>query len=1042
MKKVSFSKRVAFCVGALFAATLQVLPTLIGTAVAQSVDLPLGGLSQPAIAIDPNNPNRIAVSPSAEVRVSADGGATFSAPTRAIVPPALSSDYDPHVIGGDTSLAYDSQGRLFWTYLAKRSGNTNRRDIFISQINPMTGEILPGYPVNVTSGAGFAADDGAINDKDWLAADSFSTSPYRDRLYVVWTKFSGPRTVVITSFSDDQGLNWSAGLILSEDDLEFNWPAHNAVASNGDVYVAYHNQPRFNGGNPDGETGQVMVRRSTDGGNNYLPPTTAFTAGNADITFNFSDRRLNKTITWTQPSAQAWVLPDAARPGNIYVVAADDPTDISHGPDFDDMNVYIARSTDFGQHWDAPLRVDTSPDETIQFFPAAGIDPRSGFLTVTWYDTRRGAVNSNDHFLLDLFSRSSVDGGLTFLPEVQVNDAHAPFDPDLGAPEKGNGLLRIGDYNGVAVLNGNAYVVWTGNKAVCDPTMEITLLQTCQQTLFDIIIDTDQDGIPDSTDNCLITANTNQTNTDGDSSGDICDDDDDGDGFLDAVEIAEGADPLNAASTPESCDGIDNDLNEGVDEGFTDTDGDTMANCVDPDDDGDTFSDDIELAAGSNPLNPLSTPEICDGVDNDLNEGVDEGFTNTDGDEMADCIDPDDDNDGIVDDIDLEPITFSNDFSDGLTMGTLTNRAGRIIKLEWVGGRITITVESGLSPATVTLACIPPAELVFPASLVNSIMTSVSCGSAVISSIAGPVNITLTSGGITTAVALDTGASMTAVTPLEGDLAFSLAGPTGAVIGVDINGKAYTTTLGPGAVLALTIHQDETISSLVSGGTVIVESGGVSLSIGSGEFLLFALECGVLRIDNVIVGTAFNDTLGGTSGNDLIRGLGGNDDIRGRGGSDCLVGGLGKDKIYGGYGNDILKGEGGDDILHGNEGDDIMEGGAGNDRLYGKYGNDVLSGGNGRDALHGQEGDDVIDGGVGDDKLYGRSGNDLLSGGDGKDDLHGQNGNDTLNGDAGDDRLLGGSGNDVLNGGLHIDLCSGGSGTDTGVLCEISTSIP
>ena len=60
--------------------------------------------------------------------------------------------------------------------------------------------------------------------------------------------------------------------------------------------------------------------------------------------------------------------------------------------------------------------------------------------------------------------------------------------------------------------------------------------------------------------------------------------------------------------------------------------------------------------AGSNPLNAASTPEVCDGADNDLNEGVDEGFANTDGDAQANCVDADDDNDGVPDGSDAFPL--------------------------------------------------------------------------------------------------------------------------------------------------------------------------------------------------------------------------------------------------------------------------------------------------------------------------------------------------------------------------------------------------
>ncbi|WP_178988508.1 T9SS type A sorting domain-containing protein [Winogradskyella schleiferi] len=178
--------------------------------------------------------------------------------------------------------------------------------------------------------------------------------------------------------------------------------------------------------------------------------------------------------------------------------------------------------------------------------------------------------------------------------------------------------------------------------------------------------DTDNDGTADCNDACPNDPNKTapgacgcgvvDTDTDGDGTADCNDFDDDNDGLDDADEVACGSDPVNVSSTCEICDGLDNDLNDGVDEGFTDSDSDGKADCVDMDDDNDGTTDIDEIACGSDPLNASSTCEVCDGVDNDLNDGVDEGFTDTDGDGKADCIDLDDDNDGVADGDDSSPL--------------------------------------------------------------------------------------------------------------------------------------------------------------------------------------------------------------------------------------------------------------------------------------------------------------------------------------------------------------------------------------------------
>ena len=105
--------------------------------------------------------------------------------------------------------------------------------------------------------------------------------------------------------------------------------------------------------------------------------------------------------------------------------------------------------------------------------------------------------------------------------------------------------------------------------------------------------DDDGDGLGDACDNCPNVWNLEQKNTDGHDKGDACDADDDDDGWNDSEEVpggggggagdATGSDPLNINSTPEVCDGIDNDSNEGIDEGFADANADGEADCVEDD---------------------------------------------------------------------------------------------------------------------------------------------------------------------------------------------------------------------------------------------------------------------------------------------------------------------------------------------------------------------------------------------------------------------------------------------------------------------------
>ncbi len=175
--------------------------------------------------------------------------------------------------------------------------------------------------------------------------------------------------------------------------------------------------------------------------------------------------------------------------------------------------------------------------------------------------------------------------------------------------------------------------------------------------------DKDGDEVVDGQDNCPGDFNPGQEDNDFDNFGDICDADDDNDQVPDENDCA----PMNKDVYPgaeEICDGQDNDCNLLVDEGFVDTDGDGWKDCLDDDDDNDGTEDGFDC----DPLDPLVAPskvEVCDGLDNDCDNDVDEGFPDADGDGVADCAGDDDvDGDGILNHLDNCPALPNPDQDD------------------------------------------------------------------------------------------------------------------------------------------------------------------------------------------------------------------------------------------------------------------------------------------------------------------------------------------------------------------------------------------
>lgn len=121
----------------------------------------------------------------------------------------------------------------------------------------------------------------------------------------------------------------------------------------------------------------------------------------------------------------------------------------------DDIDVYVAKSTDQGSSWSDPIKVNTDPSGLGKehYFPWITCDASNGLLSVIFYDDRD--VNSYE---AEVYCSNSDDGGLTW-EDFKVSDVS--FTP---TPISGLAGGYFGDYLGIYAQDGWVYPVWPDNR--------------------------------------------------------------------------------------------------------------------------------------------------------------------------------------------------------------------------------------------------------------------------------------------------------------------------------------------------------------------------------------------------------------------------------------------------------------------------------------------------------------------------------------------------------------------------------------------------
>jgi len=253
--------------------------------------------NETSIAVDPNNHNRVVASANDYVSrtwscsisgtpcsalgdaysgayFSNDGGATWccssSDPAHlgTIIPGVERLTGGIYDAGGDPSVAFDSQGHVFYAGLgfdrtAPPSTVTVNKGTFDA-----SGNLTWSAPTFINQ----TTSPSTLNDKEWITVDHNSTSPFRDRVYVTWTRFifnahtgAYVQSPISEVHSSDGGKTFSSPQLIVGNVL-YGQGSHPTVGPDGTVYVFWDGSTRL------AALDSIWVVKSTDGGANWSKP--------------------------------------------------------------------------------------------------------------------------------------------------------------------------------------------------------------------------------------------------------------------------------------------------------------------------------------------------------------------------------------------------------------------------------------------------------------------------------------------------------------------------------------------------------------------------------------------------------------------------------------------------------------------------------------------------------------------------------------------------------------------------------------------------
>jgi hypothetical protein len=403
-----------------------------------------GPQSETFITLNPNHSSTLAAGSNEIFRdsmrgyFSADGGATWGGVDLPLPPPKGNGNR----FGSDPSLAFDTLGNLFYSYIVVFFGNgsgINGTEMAVAR-SADGGQTYPF--VNYFSASG-GSDH--FNDKPMITADTSAGSPYKDNIYVAWDAASGGSSSGGLRFarSSDHGATFTVSRIDDPVGPGRLIAAQPFVGPNGEVYVAWN----------DYAANTIAFNRSFDGGVTFGTPSVIAAKV---IPVDIAIPAISFRGALVYPSCDTDRSAKTHR-GRLYCSWMD----LTAGGNTD---VMVSYSDDHGTTWSMLKPVTDRLAGVDRFYQWLSVDPTNGRVNVSFYDTRNDTTGQR--YMTDVYITHSGNGVEWATPNTRVSTASSNEHDCNGlipcsAINYGN---QYGDYEGLVSFGGISHPVWTDSR--------------------------------------------------------------------------------------------------------------------------------------------------------------------------------------------------------------------------------------------------------------------------------------------------------------------------------------------------------------------------------------------------------------------------------------------------------------------------------------------------------------------------------------------------------------------------------------------------